>query len=456
MDFQIDLDRSRPLRSQVERELRDGIRSGRLRPGTRLPPTRLFAEQVGVSRGVIVAAYAQLSAEGYLVAQYGGGTRVAEGLVQPAIKERRRPAARPRIRYDLRTGLPDASLFPRQTWSTAVTRSLRELPDAALLYGPPQGMTQLRRAIAGYLGRVRSVRVDDEQTFITTGSSAALGILWQALRARGARRVAFEDPCWSKIPLTIEQAGLEPVPVPVDEDGLVVIELTGRSVDAVVVAPAHQYPTGAVLHPARRAELIRWAHDQGALIVEDDYDAEYRYDGDPIAPLQSLAPERVAYLGTSSKTFAPALRLGWLIVPSELAAEVARQHEITFAQPSALVQASYAGLLERGEVDRHLRKTRRVYRGRRAALVSAVDGMLPHARLCGGAAGLHMIAWLAPGTDEVLIAEEALRRGVGVDALRRDCAAYGPTQPALVLGYGAISEPAIAPAIRELAACMSG
>lgn len=256
----------------------------------------------------MVEAYAQLIAEGYLLARTREGTRVAEGSAQSPRPARAPGIVRPRVRYDLRAGIPDLSLFPRRAWNTATAQALRELPDAALSYGPPEGLRQLRVTLGGYLGRVRAVLAESEQILITCGASDALGLLWRTFD-HGATRIAVEDPSWPRISETITQAGLEVVPLPVDDRGLVVSELDASGASAVVVSPSHQYPTGAVMHPTRRAELIAWARRTGGLIVEDDYDAEYRYDGTPIASLQSLAPEHVAYIGTCSKILAPGLRL---------------------------------------------------------------------------------------------------------------------------------------------------
>ena len=391
------LDRAAPLRAQLERELRKGIRYGRLRAGSKLPPSRLLAGELSVSRGVVVEAYSQLVAEGYLVARPGDGTRIADGLAhQPPA---RRASAGPvrRIQYDLRSGLPDLSLFPRREWQSASATALRELPDVAFTYGSRRGLRQLRLALSDYLGRVRAVVADPDRTFIAAGAAHGMGIIWHALRQLGARRVAVEDPAWRAIPKAVEQAGLEVVPIAVDVDGLDVAALESARVDAVVLSPAHQYPIGTVLAPARRAQLISWARREGALIVEDDYDAEYRYDREPIASLQGLSPDCVVYVGTASKTLAPGLRLAWLIVPSHLVGEVAGQQEVARAMPSVLVQAAYANLLDDGTIDRHLRRTRRRYHARRNALAGALAEQLPDVRVAGASAGLHLIAWLPDG-----------------------------------------------------------
>ena len=452
VDIHLALDRSAPLRSQLERELRAAIRSGRLRAGVKLPPSRLLADELQVSRGVVVEAYSQLVAEGYLVARSGDGTRIADGLAQQPPAPRAPSGAAPRVRYDLRSGMPDLSYFPRREWQAAMATVLRDLPDAALSYGSRRGMRQLRVALTEYLGRVRAVVAEPERMFIATGAAPAMSVIWQTLRQRGAARVAVEDPAWQAIPETVAHAGLEAIPIPVDEHGLDVGQLERADVDAVALSPAHQYPTGAVLAPARRVQLIAWARRRGALIVEDDYDAEYRYDREPIASLQGLAPDCVAYVGTASKTLAPAVRLGWALVPSHLVGEMAAQQGVARAAPSVLTQAAYATLVERGEIDRHLRRTRRVYHSRRNALIGALANWLPESSVRGAAAGLHVIAWLPDAISETTISDAASSRGVAIHTLHDDCAVTAPLGPALVLGYGLIAESAIPRAVRELAA----
>lgn len=456
VDIHLALDRAQPLRAQLERELRAAIRSGRLRAGVRVPPSRALADELAVSRGVVVEAYSQLVAEGYLVARPGDGTRVAPGLTHEPAGPATPWAARPRVRYDLRSGVPDFSLFPRRAWQSATATALRELPDAALSYGSRRGARRLRTALADHLGRVRAVVADPERLFISAGAVHGIGVLGHALRERGARRIAVEDPAWRAIGDVIAQSGLALVPVAVDEDGLDVEALERTDADAVVLSPAHQYPTGAVLAPERRSRLIAWARRRGTLIIEDDYDSEYRYDREPIAALQGLAPDCVAYVGSASKTLAPAMRLGWLVVPGHLVPDMAVQHGAARAMPGAIPQAAYAALLERGEIDRHLRRTRREYQARRSALIRAMADHLPQASLGGAAAGLHLIAWLPDGADEAAIAAAAADRGVAIHPLREPCAVTAPRPPALLLGYGLVRAAAIPPAIKALAGAAAG
>lgn len=450
MDLLVTLDPRLPKRAQVERQLRDAIRSGRLRAGMHLPASRLLATELGVSRGVIVDAYAQLVAEGYLVAKTRGGTRVSDA--GKALAETRpEPVSQPAVvRYELRSGVPDPGLFPRQAWSSATSHALRTIPDAALLGVDGGGLPQLRIALADYACRARSAAVTADRTVITAGLAQGLLVLLGVLRDRGVRRVAVEDPSWSHHARAVRLAGLEPVPVPVDERGLVVEQLDRVGADAVIATPAHQFPTGVVLAAERRAALIDWAARRAAFVIEDDYDAEYRYDREPVAALQGMDPDRVIYAGTASKTLAPSLRIGWLMLPGDLAAEVARRVNASGAWPSVIEQAALATLIERGQLERHLRAMRRTYRRRRDAVVNALTQRL-HARIGGAAAGLHVVVWLPDGVDSAAIAAQALERGIALDTLHGRCWVRAPVQPALLLGYAATREARLEEAVTELA-----
>jgi GntR family transcriptional regulator/MocR family aminotransferase len=360
MELHLDLSdvAGRSLRARLEDALREAIRSGRLPSGTRLPPTRSLCVELGVSRGVVVDAYAQLAAEGYLHTRRGGGTTVAAtvALDRPMLADAR---PTPLVRHDMSPFRPALSHFPRTAWSSALTRVLRTVPDERLAYPDPAGTPELRVTLAAYLGRVRGVRADPEQIVVTNGLRQGIDLLWSALAANGARRIAAEDPGLRGIGETASAAGLDVVALPVDRDGLIVERLEHEDVDAVAVAPAHQYPTGAVLSPPRRAALLAWAQQCGSLIVEDDYDAEYRYDRQPIGSLQGLAPESVVYGGSTSKTLAPAVRLGWLALPPHLVKPIADRQRVRGGMPAPLGQLALADLIERGELDRHLRRQRR-------------------------------------------------------------------------------------------------
>ncbi len=452
-----------PLRRRLEHELREAVRAGRLAPGTTLPSSRTLSAELGVSRGVVVEAYAQLVAEGYLTARQGAATVVAAravgggaalaaeggGSLAPHAPEDTGPP-----RFDFRYGTPDLSAFPRAAWLAAGARSLRTAADARLGYDDGRGAIELREALAAYLGRVRGVVADPALMVVSGGTRQALGVVWGVLRDAGVRRVAVEDPGWSAQHETALDAGLEPVAVSVDEHGMRVVELDPLDVDAVALTPAHQCPLGAVLAPERRAALIAWARWRGAIVVEDDYDAEYRYDREPVGALQGMAPEHVVYAGSVSKTLAPALRLGWLVLPERLAQSAAeRQWRGSRGRPLA-DQLTLADFIARGELDRHLRRTRRSYRARRDALVAAVRVELPGAEVGGIAAGLHAVVRLPAGASERATLHAAAQRGLvldGLGAFRRSQAAGAP---ALVLGYGNLSVPAIARGIAELRAAL--
>ena len=454
MDLLVDLNgpAGGPLRQRLERELREAVRGGRLPPGTALPSTRALAAQLGVSRGLVVEAYAQLVAEGYLSARQGAATVVSARAAAPApLPGAGPPPAAPAApRYDFRYGTPDLAAFPRAAWLAAGARSLRALPDARLGYGDPRGAIELRAALAAYLGRARAVVVDPDRILVTGGTRDGLGLVWRVLRDAGAARVAVEDPGWSAQHETVRDAGLVAVPVPVDDDGICVSQLAAEDVDAVVLTPAHQCPTGAVLTPGRRSELLVWARRRGAVVVEDDYDAEYRYDRAPVGALQGMAPEHVVYAGSASKTLSPALRLGWLVLPPRLAAATARRKSLDDRGAPLLDQLALADLVGSGELDRHLRRTRRRYRSRRDALLHAVASELPGAQVRGVAAGLHAVVVLPAGADEAATVRAAARRGIAVDGLGAFRHGAGGAPAALVLGYGNLGEQAIARAIAEL------
>jgi GntR family transcriptional regulator / MocR family aminotransferase len=437
-----------PLRAQLEEQLRAAVRSGRLAPGARLPSSRALARDLDVSRGVVVDAYAQLAAEGYLVARHGAPTRVSETAARPADTGHRLADERP-PRFDFRPGAPDVSLFPRQSWAASLRRGLRDAPDARLDYGDPRGAPELRRALAAYLGRVRGVACDPDCVIVTSGMAQGMALVGRTVLARGGRRVGVEDPGSGPGRAQLAATGLEPLPVPVDGEGLRSDALAEADVDLVLVTPAHQFPTGVVLAPERRATLLEWA-GRGGLVMEDDYDAEYRYDRPPVGAVQGLAPERVVHAGSVSKTLAPALRLGWLVVPEPLVAELARAKAQDDLGTPVIEQLALADFLERGELDRHLRRTRGLYRRRRDALIEALARHLPDVRTSGIAAGLHLVAHLPAGLDEPAVVEAARARGVGLQGLGEHRLLPGP--PALLLGYGRIAEPAIEPGVRELAA----
>jgi GntR family transcriptional regulator/MocR family aminotransferase len=437
------------LREQLERGLRAGIREGRLHPGTKLPSSRELATSLGVARGVVVEAYAQLVAEGWLLSRQGSGTRVAPTAAPAAPDPEPWPWQQP-MAHDFALGIPDLAAFPRDAWLAATRRVLRETPDALLGHPDPRGAQPRRTALAAYLGRQRGVVTSADRIVVTNGFWQGLSVVCRALHARGARTIALEDPGFVFHRHVVARAGLEPVPVPVDEDGLRSDLLADQ--DAVLVTPAHQSPTGVVMAPERRTLLLEWAATRGATVIEDDYDAEHRYDRDPVGALQGRAPEHVVYGGTASKTLAPALRLGWVAVPAELAYAVAVEKGFADGGSAILEQLVLADLIERGDLDRHLRRTRAAHRRRRDTLAEAVAEHLPEVRISGVAAGLHAMLALPDGADEAAICAAANARGVRVEGVGAHRFAPGP--PGLLLGYGALTEPAIRRGVAELAAAV--
>jgi GntR family transcriptional regulator / MocR family aminotransferase len=438
-----------PLHEQIERALRENIREGRLPAGTRLPSTRGLAAELGISRGVVTEAYGQLAAEGYLTTSQGAPVRVAKAVRAAA---QRGPARSllPSFPYHFHPGLPDLANFPRDRWLRSVRAALRESPLAAVGYGDPRGVPELRDALADYLARARGAASDPEHMLICAGFMQGFSLACRTLRGLGVERVAVEEPGWLVHRLIIEQAGMRVVAVAVDADGLRVDALAASDATAVVVTPAHQFPTGVGLAPARRTALIEWAARGERLIVEDDYDGEYRYDRVAVGALQGLAPERVLYIGSASKRMAPGLRLGWLLMPSWLAWSLIAGKAIEDGGSEVVGQLALRDFIVRGELDRHMRRMRPHYQRRRAALLGALARWLPAGRPGTSAAGLYLPVTLPEGVDEAALLAAAAERGVGMEGLSwhrfRD---GGP--PGALLGFGNLSEPAIEQGVRLLA-----
>ncbi|HET6705703.1 PLP-dependent aminotransferase family protein [Amycolatopsis sp.] len=457
--FTIDRDSGVGLRAQLEDQLRDAIRGGRLAGGERLPSSRELARAVGLSRGLVQDCYAQLQAEGYLVSRPGSATRVAEaaGLPRATPAPPPRPSrSRPAV-ADFRHGVPDLRLAPREDWAWAVREVCRTAPNSAFDYGDPIGDRQLREVLAAYLRRVRAVAASAEQVVVCTGMAQAFGLVLRALAAGGIGTLAFEDPGTAGSTTgQANAAGLAAVPVPVDEHGLDVEALDRSGARAVLVTPAHQWPTGVVLAGHRRQELLTWARRRDGVVIEDDYDAEFRYDRDPVGSLQGLDPDRVVSLGTVSKSLAPALRLGWLVAPERLVPALARDKLVTDRGSPGLDQLALALLIESGRYDRHLRRARAEYAARRRTLVDALAAHAPGLRVTGLAAGFHAILHLPPGADEQQVIDQARERGVGLYGLAGMHRVPGPRPPRLILGFGDTPDHAIAPGIAAVADLLRG
>ena len=451
----LDRDSALPLRRQLAGALRDSIRAGRLRTGVRLPASRALALELGVSRGVVTDTYEQLSAEGWLAARRGAGTTVAAGpAADPPSAEAPRSA---RVRFDFTATTPDVSLFPRRQWARAVARAAAEAPDAELDYGSGFGSLALREALAGYLGRVRATAAGPGGIVVCAGYLQATRLLFAVLAERGMHRVGLEDPSLVDHWDAARRAGMEPVPVALDADGLRVDALEATNADVVVVTPSHQFPTGAVMGPERRRALLGWANAGDRLIVEDDYDAEFRYDRRPLAALQGLDPARVAYVGTASKVLAPALRLGWILAPAALAPALAAEKLAADSGSPVLDQLALAHLIASGEHDRHLRRVRRAYAQRRDRLVGALARAVPEGRIEGAAAGVHLVLALPVALEPLRLRRAAAAHGVVVEDIGERLrgpagATAAPTR--LVLGYGRVPTAGVDAAVAGLAAAL--
>jgi len=436
------------LHEQLEQALRDQVRGDRLAPGTRLPSSRALAAELGISRGVVLEAYAQLTAEGYLTASQGAPTRVA---LMPSGERERPPVAATSLgaghRHDFDPGIPDLVAFPRQDWLRSLRTAAREAPFGSLGYGDPRGAPELRNALMAYLGRARGAAPEPEHTIVCGGFTQGFAVLCRALRMRGIERIAVEAPGFGPHRLIAESAGLERVEIPVDEHGISVDELSASGCEVVVVTPAHQFPTGVVLSAERRTALLEWAEDEDGLVIEDDYDSELRYDRDAVGALQGLAPERIAHIGSVSKRLAPGLRLGWVLAPSWLSGALTYEKALADGGTQALEQLALADLIERGDLDRHLRRMRLRYRARREALLAALARELPAATAGGVAAGLFVQITL-PLVDERALAAA----GVGVHVI----ADGDQTRSRLALGFGNLSERAIADGVRAIAGAACG
>ena len=464
MEFLLTVSRDRPgtLRTQIEGRFRAAIRDGSLRAATPVPSTRDLAAQLGISRRVVVDAYAQLAAEGYLTLRQGARPRVADGPFGPATGRPgdrgvplERSSGTPRslpepVRFDFRPARPDVSAFPRAAWARCLRDAVIEITAADLGYGDPFGVDALRESLAGYLGRVRGVVADPACVVVTNGYLQGLGLVCRALAARGARRIALEDPSSGEEDQIAARAGLQPVRVPVDDRGLRVDLLAAADVQAVVLTPAHQHPTGVVLAPDRRAALVTWLRRHDAVAIEDDYDAEYRYDRPAVGALQGLDPDHVVYAGTASKVLAPALRLGWAVVPSALAAGIRHERMLSDQGTARIEQLAFARFLDRGDLDRHLRRMRLRYRARRDAMVEALAADLPAARVRGIAAGLHVTVELPGAADETALRRSAGAAGIALGTLA-DYRTGRDHPPTLILGYAQMSESRIRGGVHELA-----
>jgi GntR family transcriptional regulator/MocR family aminotransferase len=444
VDLHLDLSGTR-IRVGLETALRDAIQVGRLRAGTRLPSSRALAADLGIARNTIADVYSQLVAEGWLTARTGSGTSVADRRtidVGPGLSAHAELAA---YRYDLRAGEPDLSAFPRRAWQAAARKALAAAPDRLLGYPDPRGLPRLRAVVADYLARARGVVARPEDVLICAGFVHGLAVVCRALRLAGASTLGVEAYGHQAHRDIAEHQGLRLRPLPVDRQGAVIADIDGSG--AALLTPAHQFPLGVTLHPQRRREAAAW----GGVIIEDDYDGEFRYDRQPVGALQALAPDRVVYAGTASKSLAPGLRIGWLVVPPRLVDAVTAE---LVGGPSVLEQLTLAEFITSGGYDRQIRRARLAYRRRRDRLASALHRQGRY--VTGIAAGMHVVLELPSSESERQVVARAAEHGLAVDGLERYRAPTAACDRAgLVIGYGRPPEHAYTTALARLCTVLS-
>ena len=454
----LDLAGSR-VRAGLEAALRDAMRTGRLAPGLRLPSSRDLAADLGIARNTVADAYAQLVAEGWLEARTGAGTWVADRPAHVA-HQVRIPAAGPaRQRYDLRAGVPAVSAFPRRAWLSAARAALNSADDDVLGYPDPSGLPQLRHALAEYLGRARGVVASPDNVIICGGFAHGLALICRVLSARGGTTLGMEAYGHLLHRRIAAANGMGLAALRVDERGAVpdALGMPGdlAMASGLVLTPAHQYPLGMTLAPPRRTAFVRWATQTGGVIIEDDYDGEYRFDRQPVGAMQALAPGHVIYAGTASKSLAPGLRLGWLVVPDAMIDEMLAAEESSGSSNGTLDQLTLARFIESGGYDRQIRQSRLMYRRRRDRLIAALHRQVPAVRLTGIAAGLHALAELPDQKSESDVIARAARHGVAVEGLGGYTASGHERGPALVVGYGRPADHAFTTAVSRLCAALA-
>jgi GntR family transcriptional regulator/MocR family aminotransferase len=472
MQYTVPLSRGgNPLHKQIYAGLRSAVLSGKLAPAARLPSTRDLAEQLRVSRAVVLEAYDQLLAEGFVTGRSGSGTYVAEGLSSSRLVRPKKTAKlrlsgfggaaaavtlegsgrQPYYRYDFKFGRSesDVEIFPFAQWHRMLTRRARKASVAELDYGPPAGNPALREAICAHLRRSRAVACDPSEVIIVNGSQQALDLIARVLLERGDR-VAIENPSYQGTRQILLAAGARLVSVPVDTDGLNPAKLP-QNARLCFVTPSHQFPTGAILPLARRLALLEWANRTNAVIVEDDYDGEFHYRGQPLESLQGLDTDgRIVYVGTFSRTVFPSLRVGYLVVPKSLIAAFTGAKWINDQHSAVLEQQALAEFITTGAYERHLRRLRRRNSLRREALLGSVDEYLrDRVEVTGDGAGAHVALWPKRRLDEALLLARAAERGVRIYGMSRYFLTR-PSQPGFLLGYSRMKEAEIRQGIRRL------
>lgn len=468
------LDGQGPLHRQLHRAVRDAVLDGRLTPGTRLPPSRTLSRDLGVSRTVVVQAFEQLQADGVVEARVGSGTWVREGVrTAPAPAQPRAPVTPPELArwgeaasdlwhpspeapppsWDFRYGRVDPLAFPRHEWRRTLRRAVR---SQSVEYGSPQGSRKLREALARHLARTRGVRCEPGQILMVTGSQQALDLTARVLLDPGDR-VAMEEPHYQGARHCFTAAGAHLDLLPVDDEGIVLPDGDGAPPRLAYVTPSHQFPSGGVLSLPRRVALLDWARSRNAWILEDDYDAEFRYDLPPVEAVHALDEEgRVIYAGTFSKVLFPSLRLGYLVLPPSLVEPFRAAKWLVDRHSPTLEQEALARFIAEGAYDRHLRRTRAVYGRRRGALLEALDSELgSRVRVVGIDAGVHVLVWLTGLSPDAVprVLAAARRRDVGVYPVAPYYAG-APPAAGLLMGYAVMEESRAREGVRRLRAAL--
>ena len=442
------------MHTRLAAAIRTAIRDGRLPLGAALPPSRTLATDLGVSRWTVTEAYGQLTTEGYLAGRTGSATRVCWSPTPgddpvPHRPRQHEAAPRPPARFDMTQCRPDFRAFPRHKLVDALRAAAETTPFDHLGYSEPGGEQRLRAVLADHLNRRRGAAAEPGTMSIFSGAGQGMSQLSRALLAAGHTPIGMENPGSDRLWQTARTAGLKLVPLSVDDDGLVVGALDShRDLRAVCVGPAHQAATGSVLPPHRRAALLDWARRAGGLIVEDDYDSEFSYDGPALPAMQGTDRNRVALLGSMSRTLTPAVNIGWVVAPRRWVQAIRTDPKVPLIPP-ALTQLALAHFIESGAYDRHLRRSRQRFRARRAALLAALERTLPECRVRGAEAGLHLLPELPAGSDPAAIIAEAKRRDMllcDIDELR-----FRPEPGESRLGYGNLNDAVVDEAVAVLA-----
>lgn len=471
---------ARPIYGQLYDWFRAAIAEGKMRPGQRLPSTRSMALELQVSRISVFNAYEQLRSEGYLETFVGSGTSVARAIPDDALRPS--PAGRGKVQVHgdslprrmsargvllsklsfepwlhslgpFRVSLPALDHFPINIWSKLLAQHSQRQSRGIMAYGDTLGYLPFREAIAEYLAVFRGVRCDPSQILVTSGSQQALQIAAQVLLDPGDR-LLVEEPGYPGARLAFLSVGVQPAPVPVDDNGIVVPQLRGqgRSGRVVYVTPSHQYPLGMTMGAARRMSLLKWAIQSGSWIIEDDYDSEYRFGSRPIASLQGLdTSARVIYIGTFSKVLFPALRIGYMVLPKDLVPSFSAALDASAISSSTLYQSVLTDFIREGHFARHVRRMRMLYIDRRKTLINAVETyMKRNVEVKGDDAGMHLVVLLPVGVDDVAVSREAAHNGISAMPLS-SCYIKPPDRGGLILGYAGVSPRRIREGVQKLA-----